>query len=54
MSTVTNPRKRSTGQHIRRWSFVLLGVIVLGIAGFLLIPAPVEPAVWSAPAAPSF
>ncbi|MEK4849206.1 SMP-30/gluconolactonase/LRE family protein [Paenibacillus sp. FSL H7-0756] len=54
MSTETNQRKRSAGKHIRRWSLILLGIIVLGIAGFLLMPAPVEPAVWSAPAAPSF
>lgn len=54
MSTEQKQRKRSTGQQIRRWSLTLLGVIVLGIVVFLLMPAPVEPAVWSAPAAPSF
>ncbi|MEC0123035.1 SMP-30/gluconolactonase/LRE family protein [Paenibacillus pabuli] len=54
MSTEQKKHKRSTGQQIRRWSLALLGVIVLGIAVFLLMPAPVEPALWSAPVAPSF
>ncbi|MHA6531723.1 SMP-30/gluconolactonase/LRE family protein [Paenibacillus sp. BAC0078] len=54
MSTEPKQRKRSIRQQVGRWSLALLGVIVLGIAVFLLIPAPVDPAVWSAPAAPSF
>lgn len=54
MSTEPTQLKRSTRQKVSKWSLAMLGLIVLGIAVFLLIPAPVNPALWSAPAAPSF
>ncbi|WP_152396615.1 SMP-30/gluconolactonase/LRE family protein [Paenibacillus guangzhouensis] len=49
-----NHPKRSVSKKIRRWGLSLLAVLLLGVLVFLLVPSPVVPAKWIAPAAPSF
>jgi len=51
---VVNHPKRSPFKKISRMGLSLLTVILLGVIVVLLIPSPIEPTKWVAPAAPSF
>ncbi|KAF6631837.1 SMP-30/gluconolactonase/LRE family protein [Paenibacillus sp. EKM208P] len=47
-------KNKKPRKWVRRTGLSLLAVILLGVAIFMLIPSPVQPAKWLAPSAPSF
>ncbi len=47
-------RPKRSRHKVRRVGLSLLAVLLLGIIVFLLVPSPIEPTKWIAPAAPSF